>query len=799
MQTSFTSEQIKSMICQKLTDNLAVIPENAPDELYYKACALVVRDILIAKRRQFKVATNAASRKQTYYLCIEFLMGRSLKNNIYNLELVEPFTQALSEMGVKLENLYEYEPDAGLGNGGLGRLAACFLDALATTEHPAMGYSILYEFGIFKQKIVDGWQTEQPDYWLPGGSVWLMPRPELAVTVRFGGNVEEYWDQNYHFISHKNYATVNAVPYDMYVSGYDSKAVSVLRLWQAQNPVIDMASFNRGDYQSALGKNSMAELISKVLYPNDNHTEGKILRLKQQYFLVAASMADIIRRHMDVYGTLENFAEKNAVHINDTHPTLAIPELMRILLDDCGYSWDAAWDVVTKTFAYTNHTVMSEALECWNEDLFRELLPRIYQIIREINERFCKELFEKYHKDLQQISNMAICCDHQIKMANLCAAACHSVNGVSKLHSEIIKQSVFKDFYSVTPEKFKNVTNGIASRRWLYQSNPGLTQLLREKIGDGFLHDLSQLSKFNAFADDKEVLDRLAQIKKDNKERLAKYVLRTTGVAINTDSIFDVQVKRLHEYKRQHLNALHILSLYQYLKANPNAPFVPRTFIFGAKAAPGYHMAKQIINLLCSLSKEIERDPIIRDKLRIVYLEDYRVTLSELLMPSTDVSEQISLAGTEASGTGNMKLMLNGAITLGTMDGANVEILEQVGEDNIIIFGMRTEEVQELKARGYNPGNYYAHNTIIHNAIDQMVSGIDGKQFTEIANSLIYQDPYMVLADFNSYREAQSKIQALYQDKYTWNKMSLRNIAQSGIFCADRAIQDYARTIWHLD
>jgi len=799
METTFTKEQIKERICHVLTEELAVSPENAPDALFYKACARVVRDILVAKRRSFKIATNAQAKKQTYYLCMEFLMGRSLKNSIYNLEMVEPFTAALSEMGVKLENLYEYEPDAGLGNGGLGRLAACFMDALATTEHPAIGYSILYEFGIFKQKIVDGWQTEQPDYWLPGGSVWLRPRPELAVAVNFGGDVEEYWDENYHFVSQKNCSTVNAVPYDMYVSGYDSKAVSVLRLWQAQNPVIDMVSFNRGDYQQAMGNNSMAELISKVLYPNDNHTEGKILRLKQQYFLVAASMADIIRRHMELYGTLDNFAEKNAVHLNDTHPTLAIPELMRILLDDCGYTWDQAWDVVSKTFAYTNHTVMAEALERWNDDIFRDLLPRIYQIVHEINQRFCKQLFEEYHKDMDTISRMAICADHQIRMANLCVVASHSVNGVSKLHSEIIKETVFHDFYNIMPYKFKNVTNGIASRRWLYQSNPGLTKLLKEKIGEEFMHDFSQLAKFNDFADDKRVLNRLAKIKRDNKIRFADYVQKTTGVRINVDSIFDVQVKRLHEYKRQQLNALHILSLYQQLKANPDMPFVPRTFIFGAKAAPGYYMAKQIINLLHALAKEIERNEAIRDKLRIVFLEDYRVTLSELLMPAADVSEQISLAGTEASGTGNMKLMLNGAITLGTWDGANVEIGEQVGEDNIIVFGMKTEEVNELKRRGYNPQEYYNNNPIIKAAIDQLRTGIDGKQFNEIANSLQYSDPYMTLADFNSYRDAQLKIQNLYQDKHTWNRMSLRNIAQSGIFCADRSIQDYARTIWNLD
>ncbi len=797
-QHEYTAAEIKEKICESLVEQFSVRPENAPNAIYYKACANVVREILREKKRNFKAKYSLEGRKRIYYMCIEFLLGRSLKNNIYNLKLAEPFQKALQELGVKLENLYEHEPDAGLGNGGLGRLAACFMDALATTGYPAMGYSILYEFGIFKQKIVDGWQTELPDNWLPGGDVWLMPRPEIAVDVHFGGQVDEFWDKNYHHVSHKNYTTVTAVPYDMYISGYDSDAVSVLRLWKAESQTLDMASFNRGDYTTAVGTNFAAELISKVLYPNDNHPQGKALRLRQQYFLVAASMQDIIRRHMDTYGTLENFAEKNAIHINDTHPTLAIPELMRILMDDCGYSWDDAWEVVSQTFAYTNHTVMSEALERWNEEMFRELLPRIHQIIHEINEQFCQELFNKHHKSMEEISRMAICADHQIRMANLCVAVCHSVNGVSKLHSEIIKDDLFKDFAQITPQKFKNVTNGIASRRWLYQSNPELTALIEKLIGEDFLKDLSNLTKLNQYLDDKKVLNQLTTIKNHNKKRFAAYMLQNYGVAVNTDSIFDVQVKRLHEYKRQHLNALHIISLYQQLLDNPEADITPRTFIFGAKAAPGYHMAKQIISLLCTLSKEIEKNPVISKKLQVVYMEDYRVTLSELLMPAADVSEQISLAGTEASGTGNMKLMLNGAITLGTLDGANVEIREQVGDENIVIFGMKTEEVNVRKT-GYNPQEIYHTNPVVKRAIDLLYAGIGGKQFVDIANSLVYNDPYMVLADFESYRQAQQKIEQLYNQKYVWNRMSLKNIAQSGIFCSDRSIRDYANTIWHLN
>lgn len=587
-----------------------------------------------------------------------------------------------------------------------------------------------------------------------------------------------------------------AVPYDLFVSGYNSEAVSKLRLWKAEMADFDMSMFNQGDYQKALSKNIISQAITKVLYPNDNHAEGKSLRLRQQYFLCAASIGDIVNQHMSVYGTLDNLHEKVAIHINDTHPTLAIPELMRVLLDDCGYSWDKAWHIVTNTFAYTNHTVMPEALEKWDCNLLKSVCPRIFSIIIEINERYCKDLWERY-KDQAKVSHMSIVEDNKVKMATLCVHACHSVNGVAKIHSEIIKKETFKDEYLDTPTKFKNVTNGIAYRRWLYQSNEGLTDLLCEKIGDGFLKNAAELSKLAVFKDDKDVLDRLAKIKLDNKKSFAKYVKNQYGVILNTDSIFDVQVKRLHEYKRQQLNALNIIAQYNYLKANPNADFVPKTYIFAAKAAPGYYMAKQIIKLIWNISQELKKDKKLNEKLNVIFLEDYNVSLSEILMPAANISEQISLAGTEASGTGNMKLMINSAITLGTLDGANVEIHEQVGDDNIIIFGMNVDEVNACKS-GYKPMDIYNSNAVVKQAIDTLQYGINGQQFNEIADSLKNSDPYMALKDFDSYQKAQAYASECYKDQTKWQKMSLANIAGAGIFSADRSVEDYARDIWGL-
>ena len=794
----FSKAELKAEIEKNLMLLFSVEPEQASDDQFYKATSLMVRNILTEKQKNFSAYTHSNGNKEVYYLSMEFLMGRSLKNSLYNLEIVGLVSAALDEMGVKLENLYEYEPDPGLGNGGLGRLAACYLDGLASQDYTATGYCILYEYGIFKQKIIDGWQTELPDYWLPGGEIWLTPNPDQAIDVHFGGEVEEFWDYGYHHINYKNYNTVKAVPYDMPVSGYQSEGVSNLRLWKAVSAGIDMDSFNRGDYLSALRQNSMTEVISKVLYPNDSHMEGKLLRLRQQYFLAAASVGDIINHHMATYGTLDNLADKIAIHINDTHPTLAIPELMRILLDECGYTWERAWELTQGVFAYTNHTVMSEALEIWNEDMFKNLLPRIYQIICEINRRFCLELEQKYNQPPYAVSSMSIVQNRGIKMANLCVVGSHSVNGVSKLHSQIIKDDLFHLFYGVWPEKFTNVTNGIASRRWLLQANPRLTKFISARIGEGYLKDFSQLSQLKTFAEDPDTLKELAQVKRENKLSFAGFVQKQYGITLDPESIFDAQVKRLHEYKRQHLNALHILHLMKKLRDNPNLDLTPRAFIFGAKAAPGYYLAKQIIRLICVLQKEIENDPLLRQKLRIVYLEDYRVTLSELLTPACDVSEQISLAGTEASGTGNMKLMLGGAITLGTYDGANVEIHEQVGDENIVIFGMRTEEVNAMRQRGYAPGEYYQKDPLIRDLIDTLYAGISGNKFPEIADSLKNTDPYMVLADFRTYIEAQEKIQQLYRQPDVWHRMSLMNIAGSGVFCADRAVEEYAQRIWRL-
>jgi len=797
MTSPLTKEQISKKLKDTLELDFRIGPAEATSTQIYKALSKIVVNVLREKRHLFMTKANSVGKKQVYYISMEFLMGRSLKTSLYNLGMNEEVESVLKdEYKIKPNAIYDEEPDAGLGNGGLGRLAACYLDGMATCEFPATGYSLLYEYGIFKQKIIDGWQTELPDDWLPGGGAWLTPVEDQAIEVHFDGEVREYWEDEYHHISHVNYSTVLAVPYDMYVSGYDSEGVSKLRLWDAKSMSFDMNAFNSGDYTNALGASNIAHSLTKVLYPNDNHLEGKALRLRQQYFMCAASVGDIVMRHMNIYGTLENLPDKVAIHVNDTHPTLAIPELMRILLDDCGYDWNKSWDIVCRTFAYTNHTVMAEALEKWDKNLIEKILPRIYSIICEINRRYCEKLSETL--PYEKVEEMSIFRNNQIRMATLCVAASHSVNGVSKLHSEIIKDSVFHNEYELTPNKFTNVTNGIAYRRWLLQSNPKLTSLISECIGDGFKKDGSELSKLNKFLDDREVLGKLADIKHKNKESFAKYVLNTTGTKLNPDSIFDVQVKRLHEYKRQQLNALHIISQYNYLLNNPDADFQPKTYIFASKAAPGYYMAKQIIKLIWCIGEELKKNPKLNEKLAVIFLEDYRVTLSELLMPAAEISEQISLAGTEASGTGNMKLMLNGAVTMGTYDGANVEIHGQVGDDNIFIFGMSTPEVNVMKSNGYSPDGYYDRNDIIRGAIDAMYRGFNGATFDEVANAIRYVDQYMCLADFDSYRMTQDKASAEYRDLVKWNRMSLANIAGAGIFSADRAVTDYARDIWKL-
>ncbi len=798
MNKKITKKQLEEMLSSKLSHFFGVSPKDATDDQFYRALSIIVRDMVRDSRREFDKKSLEQGQKKVYYLCMEFLMGRTLKNTLYNLNLTETARGALASFGVKLDKLYDCEPDAGLGNGGLGRLAACYLDALANQGYRGMGYSILYEYGIFKQKIIDGWQTEMPDFWLPGGDVWLVPREDKTVEVKFEGQVVDSWENNYHHVELVDCKTVKAVPYDMMVAGKDGKGAAVLRLWSAKVDGIDMAMFNQGNYMRAMEEKAMAEVISKVLYPADNHQEGKSLRLRQQYFLVSASVQDIVQRHLRDYGSLENFAEKNAIHINDTHPTMAIPELMRIMLDECGYSWDDAYKIVEECCAYTNHTVMAEALECWGEDLFMRLLPRIYQIVKEIDNRYRKKIWD-LTGDAGKVERMAVIANGAVRMANLCVAVCHKVNGVSALHSQILKDTIFNEAYTLEPDKFTNVTNGIAHRRWLCQANPRLTKSLTGLIGNGFVYDAGELIKLRDYADDSAVLDELRKIKTANKQDFAKLVKSKTGISLDPSSIFDVQVKRLHEYKRQHLNALNILAKYLEIKANPNGNYVPHTYIFGAKAASGYFMAKKIIEFIFALADLINNDPDVKDLLKVVYMEDYNVTMAEALMPAADISEQISLAGTEASGTGNMKLMINGAITLGTMDGANVEIYDAVGAENIMIFGMSTPEVNELKRSGYNPQNYYNNNAELHNLIEFANKGIGGKMFGEISGSIVHHDPYMVLADFADYRNIQKLAEEIWQDTERWNRMSLMNISGAGIFAADRSINDYARDIWHCE
>ena len=792
----YTKREFEKLLKDKLTSECNVTLDTASADQIYRCLASVTRQIMSDRQKQFQSKVLGQGKKQVYYLCMEFLMGRSLRSSLFNLGLNEVAESVLADADIKIDTIYDQEPDAGLGNGGLGRLAACYLDGMATDCIPGTGYSILYEYGIFKQKIVYGWQQETADNWLPGGQVWIKSHPDQAQEIRFDGQAIETWEGGFHHVKYENYNSVIAVPNDMYVAGYGSNGVSKLRLWQAKAPSFDMSSFNAGNYNTAISQSASAELISKILYPNDNHTEGKILRLRQQYFFSAASIADILQNHLNQYGTLDNLPDKVSIQLNDTHPTVAIPEMMRILLDECSYEWDAAFDICRKVFAYTNHTVMSEALEKWNADIFRSTLPRIWQIVCEMDRRCRAELAQAFPGDQGKIDYMAIIGDNQVRTANICAYTCHAINGVSKLHSEIIKDSVFHDYYLFKPNAFKNVTNGIAYRRWLLCSNPGLTHLLEETIGDGFKADASELKKLEKFVDDKSVQEAAAKVKRENKVIFANYLQKSTGQVIDPDSIFDCQVKRMHEYKRQHLNALNIAAEYLYLKSNPNAEFTPKTYIFGAKAAPGYYMAKQMIRMICKLGKLIDEDPAVRGKLRIVYLEDYCVSLSERLMPASEVSEQISLAGTEASGTGNMKFMLNGAITLGTLDGANVEIADAAGHENEIIFGMLTPEVNALKGMGYHPGAFINGDNTAMAVLDFLEKGWNGENFSEVTSNLRNADPYMVMADFKDYRRAQHDLQQLYRDKQKWNHMSLKNIANAGIFSADRSIMDYARDIW---
>ena len=800
-----TSIKDTATVLEKINDKLKryfnIQITEATKQQLYNACAAVVRDILLEKRNAFSHRRHLKNGKRVYYICMEFLLGQSLKTNLFNLQLTDVFREAVAPYAA-LEDLYDMEPDAGLGNGGLGRLAACFMDSLASLDYPAMGYTIRYDYGLFKQKVVDGWQTEIPDNWLPGGEVWMVQRQDSAVTVRMGGKVDYIWRDGHMLPVYKDCDEIIAMPYEMIISGYGDGA-SVLRMWSAKsNRVFDMKSFSTGDYARVMQMQNEAELISKVLYPSDDHAEGKTLRLKQQYFLVSASLQNILADHMRRWKDIRRLPELAAIHINDTHPALCVPELMRLLMDEHGLGWDEAWDIVTKTMAYTNHTVMAEALEEWDQSRVKMLLPRVYDIILEIDKRHNQHLRSKYPGDENKIKTSAILYYNKVRMANLAIVGSHAVNGVSALHSDIIKNTIFHDFYLDTPEKFTNVTNGIAYRRWLCQSNPELSALIADLIGDKFVKHAEELDKLCKFAKDKSVLEKLGEIKLTKKKQFADYVYKKNGFVIDPSSRFDVQAKRIHEYKRQLLNALKIIALINDIKANPNKEVTPQTFIFAGKAASGYYVAKQIIELVCALSKEVAGDARLKDKINVVFLEDYCVTMSEKMMPASEVSEQISLAGKEASGTGNMKFMLNGALTLGTLDGANVEMAQAVGDDNIFIFGLTAAEVEERWHRGYNSTELYQNHPVIKGIIDTLNGSVGGKNFSHIAQYLLTRspvaDPYMCLADFDAYMRAHEKMDETYRKPSEWNAKSLVNIGKSGRFSADRSIEEYAKNIWGL-
>ena len=778
------------------------LKETSEKQAYSVVCT-VLRELLAKKRKDFKEQYSEKQQKQVYYMSMEFLVGTSLRNNLFNLGLEQGFTEVLAEQGFDIQALYELDPDAGLGNGGLGRLASCYMDSLTGQELPATGFSIRYEFGIFKQKIIDGWQMEFPDNWLERGEVWLQPRQDESYEVRFGGKVHEWFDNGKFRVEQTDYQSVMAVPYDMYISGYHCKAVNKLVLWSAQLPSFDMSAFSRGEYVRSLEQNTMAQVISKVLYPADNHVEGKRLRLKQQYLLVSASLQSILNKHLKQYATLDSLPDKVAIHINDTHPALCVPELMRLLMDEHGYGWDRAGELTCATLSYTNHTVMSEALERWSDWLFAEQLPRIYAIVLEINRRLREKLERVYPGDVAKIDYMSPVAGGEVRMANLCLAACHKINGVSRLHTDILEHSIFRDYYNLDHSRFLNVTNGIAYRRWLCQANPELSQLLCELIGDGFLKDAERLSDLLRFQNDSSVLEQLYQIKLHNKQKLAAYIAEKNGIVVDPASLFDVQIKRLHEYKRQLLNVLQILYRYNRIKARPEEPVVPRTYVFAAKASAGYDLAKQIISLINAVAKLVDSDAQMRDKIKVVFMEDYKVSLAERIIPAAEISQQISVAGKEASGTGNMKLMINGAVTLGTLDGANVEISEQVGRENMFLFGMTVEQVQALWNRGYQPHDYLSADPELAAVLSMLTSGVLGHRYDDIAASLLscrfgVADQYMILADFADYVRAQNDVSAAYADRERFMRMSLVNIASAGVFSADRAVLEYAEKIWKL-
>jgi starch phosphorylase len=806
--SDINKNKFRTLLENLLSNNFHTTFEEASVKELYEAISGVVNMQLQEKRWNFNKKSRDAEKKKTnrkkiYYISMEFLMGQSLKNNLYNLGEMDFVRDMLERRGIEMQEIFDCEPDAGLGNGGLGRLAACYMDAMAAEGYDATGFSIRYEYGLFRQKIVDGWQLEMPDNWLPGGQVWLNPRAEDTFNVSFYGDYDEYWSDNKLNYTITNQQTVDAVPFDMFISGADSKAVNKLRLWKStDSDGFDMNLFNSGDFTRAAQKKNSAELISKVLYPADNISEGKELRLKQQYFMVSASCQNIVRDHIQLHGTLDNFADKVAIHINDTHPALCVPELMRILMDVHGMSWDDAWKTVTETVTYTNHTVLAEALEKWNEQLISSMLPRIYIIIKEIDRRFREEMYRLFPGDTGKVDYTAPIGDGMIRMANLSVIGSHTVNGVSALHSEILKDDLFHDYYLATPEKFTNVTNGIAYRRWLCQSNPELAELIDSCIGPKYRHDARHLEKFVDFKDDPGVQERLQAIKRRNKEKFSDFIYKTNGVRVDPDSLFIVQVKRLHEYKRQLLNVLRIISRYRLLKWNPDFITRPETYIFAAKSAPTYYLAKETIQLICKLGEEINNDPAVSDKIKVIFLENYSVSMAEHLMPASDISEQISLAGKEASGTGNMKLMINGAVTIGTLDGANVEMREAVGDDNIFIFGQKADEVQQNLLHGYDSRSIYNENSVLRDTLDAIRHGFAGKSFENMYYYLLtptysIADPYMCLKDFEDYCRVHDEIQNAYEDRARWNSMSIVNIAKSARFSADRSIREYADNIWH--
>ncbi len=801
MSTIVSSKKLSEEIVGKLRRHFGREIKGASREQVFKACALLIRDRMSSERLHQANGKKKGDSRQVHYMSLEFLLGRSLMKNAYNLGILDELSGALTLLGIPPHEIFEAELDAGLGNGGLGRLAACYLDSMTTLGIPATGYSICYHYGIFRQKIVEGQQVELPDPWLDTGDVWLMPHMDEAEEVFFGGRIEQVWEDDRMRPVHKDYTSVLAIPMDMAIAGYNTSHVNTLRLWDSKSPTqIDMSLFSRGEYLRAMEQNALAEVISKILYPEDNHFEGKLLRLRQQYFFVSATIQSIVRKHREKYGTLRNFHLRHVIQINDTHPTLAIPELMRILLDEEGMDWDEAWGIVTHTIAYTNHTVLAEALECWSQPVTEMLLPRIWMILCEINDRFLFQLREVHQYTHEQLAKNAIIWDGEVRMANLCVCACFAVNGVSELHSEILREQVFHDAFLRTPDKFLNVTNGIDHRRWLSQINPGLHALICELNGsDRYLSHPDDLALLTKYSDDGSVLSRLAEIKRENKVRMADYIFSTTGLAVDPSSMFNVQVKRLHEYKRQLLNVMHVIYLYNQLRDNPKLPLVPTTFLFGAKAASGYYIAKRIIRLICSLADQINNDPLVAGRLKVVFLENYRVSLAELLMPATELSEQISTAGKEASGTGNMKFMLNGALTIGTLDGANVEMTESVGEENIFLFGLRANEAAQM-SRHYEPMQFYNQSPELKRVLDHITVGFsDGMAYNDISSSLLLADHYLLLADFDSYIRAQKRVQKTYKDQAHWNRMSLTNIASAGRFAADRSISQYAKSIWNVD